>query len=124
MIPGETTRTREEPASTGSADERPETSGKPAPAVRVARYVRERWAREEPGEMCFDRDDSTMARLLAFLDGTATEANAQGVRSHLLQCPRCRFVYASIREGEGAHGRGDRARTGDEPVISDRGAVG
>jgi hypothetical protein len=59
-------------------------------------HMRGRWVREGPGPGCFDRDGPAMARLLAVVDRTATEAGKQEVRAHLLHCPRCRLIYATM----------------------------
>lgn len=70
---------------------------KPMLTGLIARHLQDRWAEEEPGDKCFDRDEQTMARLLAFLDGTARDPDRREVRTHLLQCPRCRFIFARMR---------------------------
>ncbi len=55
------------------------------------------WVEEEPGEKCFDHDESRMGSLLSFIDGKGIQSENDEVRGHLLQCPRCRFIYAQLR---------------------------
>ena len=70
---------------------------KPMLSGLIAGHLQKRWAQDEPSDKCFDHDDLTMARLLAFIDGTANDPDKREVRTHLLQCPRCRFIFAKMR---------------------------
>lgn len=113
---------RDGSATDGPRAESPKTPVKPMLTRLIAGYLQKRWAQDEPGEKCFDHDDSTMARLLDFIDGTVTDADRREVRTHLLQCPRCRFIYAKIREGgEEICSPKDRARA--EVVLADRESI-
>jgi RNA polymerase sigma factor (sigma-70 family) len=60
----------------------------------ITDILRQHWSTQSPCEMCFDHDKSRMERLMAFLDGRAASQEAEEVKAHLLECPRCRFIYA------------------------------
>jgi adenine/guanine phosphoribosyltransferase-like PRPP-binding protein len=67
-------------------------------SAAISDLLEMQWINEEPGERCFDHDEARMARLVSFLDGHAGEKESNDVKDHLLECSRCRFIYARVRE--------------------------
>jgi hypothetical protein len=57
----------------------------------IHQHMQNAWLDNDPGEKCFDFDVENTARLLNFIDG----ADDEGVRSHLLECERCRYIYCA-----------------------------
>ena len=64
----------------------------------ISSQLKARWVEDEPGEKCFDRDESRMASLRSFVEKRTKSTDNQDVANHLLTCPRCRFIYARVRE--------------------------
>src|SRR5262249_12910781 len=67
-------------------------------SAAIADLLKKQWVTEDPGERCFDHDETRMAGLLAYVAGQAPRGTADGIRDHLLDWPRCRFIYARVRE--------------------------
>ena len=95
---------RDGSATDGQPAESPETPVEPMLTGLIAEHLQRRWAQEEPGEKCFDHGELTMARLLAFIDGTATDADKREVRTSPTPVPP---VPVRFREDAGG-GRGRR----------------
>jgi hypothetical protein len=56
--------------------------------------MRREWLETESSPECFDFDETRMASLLNFVHGFRV---GRDVRSHLLSCCRCRYLYAACR---------------------------
>src|SRR5438105_586020 len=67
-------------------------------STAISDLMQAQWVGKEPGERCFDYDESRSALLLAFLAGETREQDGEEVKDHLLDCPRCRFIYTSVRK--------------------------
>jgi hypothetical protein len=72
------------------------TTGKLAALIRES--MREQFIKESPSKKCFDYSEANMERLSLLINDRSTAEDAQEVRGHLRECPRCRFVYACVRE--------------------------
>jgi adenine/guanine phosphoribosyltransferase-like PRPP-binding protein len=58
--------------------------------------ARKRWTEEEPAEGCFDHDPARMGTFINFLEGGLPPDAMEEARGHLLDCPRCCFLYATL----------------------------
>jgi hypothetical protein len=67
-------------------------------SAAISSLLEKNWAEEEPGERCFDHDEARMSRLVSYLAGRADREETNEVKDHLLECPRCRFIYARVRQ--------------------------
>jgi hypothetical protein len=68
----------------------------------VRDLLRQHWLDEEPGEGCFDAAPARMEGLLSFHQAKASPEDSASVRAHLVNCARCRFIYACMREQSAA----------------------
>ena len=63
----------------------------------IARALEHHWLHDEQTTLCFDRTEENLEAMLRFRRGEADEEAAAAVREHLLECARCRYVYAKCR---------------------------
>src|SRR4051812_8738807 len=64
----------------------------------VTEALQRRWIEDPPTQKCFDQSEARAEALLSFIEDTADARTFDDVRIHLLECARCRFIYASARE--------------------------
>lgn len=55
------------------------------------------WVDQDPSEKCFDYSEERMDLLLRFKGDSTDDAEDQDIKSHLIYCARCRFIYAILR---------------------------
>lgn len=63
-------------------------------AKMISENLKRSWVETDPSAECFDHSEDRMAALLDFLDD---EAKNDRVREHLVNCPRCRYIYVRMR---------------------------
>ena len=64
----------------------------------ITDLLKKQWVAEDPGERCFDHDETRMALLSSFIVGQASTEETEDARNHLLDCARCRYLYARVCE--------------------------
>ena len=66
----------------------------------IAELLRQHWLNDEPTEDCADYDDARMASLYSFVNDKALNDESARMRSHLVGCPRCRYIYLQLFNGK------------------------
>ena len=66
----------------------------------IRELMRRAWLDSKPSAKCFDHDETRMDLLLQFRERRASAEDIKDVRSHLLECPRCRYVYTIVLKTE------------------------
>ena len=64
----------------------------------IPRVMEREWLATDPTPECFDHDEGRMKSLLDFLNIPVSGYHAETVRRHLVDCARCRYLYARLRE--------------------------
>jgi hypothetical protein len=94
----------------------PELSAKLSSAITD--FLKKQWVAEDPGERCFDHDEARMALLSSFIVGQASTEGTEDARDHLLDCARCRYLYARVCESTAtlSSARADNLTRSEEPI--------
>lgn len=85
-----------DPGRIGGNGEGPHIPSDPLSAS-IVDLLHQRWVEDDPSETCFDHDEVRLNSLLCFIDGSASSEESDFVREHLIECPRCRFLYGRLR---------------------------
>jgi len=67
-------------------------------AASVAEILERHWLEDERTSNCFDFNETRAEALLQFIADASEPEVTEEIRTHLSQCARCRFIYASTYE--------------------------